>query len=101
MDIFTTQLTRVAPNKVRPGKLKVKGLLKEAGSPVLDEKHDHLDEHEENTVTEQHARQQYHSSNQNENLSNVKNTSDDSEPENKPQDDDDDHPPTHHLDIFV
>lgn len=30
MDIFTTQLTKVAPNRIRPEKLRVKAIAKDA-----------------------------------------------------------------------
>ncbi|MFD2166408.1 hypothetical protein ACFSJY_09015 [Thalassotalea euphylliae] len=59
MDIFTTQLTRVVPNKVEPSKLKVKNVTKESSLKAMDEEHEHLDEHEKNTVTHQHAEKQY------------------------------------------
>ena len=55
MDIFTTQLTRVVPVKLKPEKLKVKGLTKDAKPSSLNSEHDHLDEHELNTMTQQHA----------------------------------------------
>ena len=38
MDIFTTQLTRVVPNKLQPSKLKVRALSKdEQINPLLDD----------------------------------------------------------------
>ena len=46
MDIFTTQLTRVVPVPIKPANLKVKALLKEAGTGKLKEDPDHLDNHE-------------------------------------------------------
>jgi hypothetical protein len=55
MDIFTTQLTRVVPVKLKPETLKVKGLTKDAKSSSLNSEHDHLDGHELNTMTQQHA----------------------------------------------
>ena len=63
MDIFTTQLTRVAPNKIRPDKLKVKGLAKDAKLKSLDAEHEHLDGHEAYIVTQQHVERQFHSDN--------------------------------------
>lgn len=63
MDIFTTQLTRVAPNKIKPDKLKVKGLAKDAKLQSLDEEHEHFDGHEAYIVTQQHAERQFHSDN--------------------------------------
>ncbi|MCW8833215.1 MAG: hypothetical protein OQK09_01645 [Colwellia sp.] len=46
MDIFTTQLTRVVPVPIKPANLKVKALLKEAGTGKLKEDLDHLENHE-------------------------------------------------------
>ena len=42
MDIFTTQLAKVYQAPIKPGKLKVKSLKKEAKSRSLDEEKDHL-----------------------------------------------------------
>ena len=113
MDIFTTQLTRVAPNRLKPEKLRVKGMLKESAAPSLDEEHDHIDEHEQTTLTEQHARQQYKGDDdvtyealkedKNEGLdrgsiegNNKQHRSTETNAKNE-----DDDEPTHHLDIFV
>lgn len=46
MDIFTTQLTRVVPVPIKPANLKVKALLKDAGSGKLKEDPDHLENHD-------------------------------------------------------
>lgn len=46
MDIFTTQLTRVVPIPIKPAKLKVKALLKDAASSGLSEDLNHLENHE-------------------------------------------------------
>lgn len=46
MDIFTTQLTRVVPTPIKPANLKVKALLKEAGTGKLKEDLDHLENHD-------------------------------------------------------
>lgn len=46
MDIFTTVLTRVVPVPIKPTSLKVKALLKEAGTGKLKEDLDHLENHE-------------------------------------------------------
>lgn len=59
MDIFTTQLTRVVPARLKPTKLKVKGLAKDAKSRALDEEQDHLDGHERNTITQQYGQAHY------------------------------------------
>lgn len=46
MDIFTTVLTRVVPVPIKPANLKVKALLKEAGTGKLKEDLDHLENHD-------------------------------------------------------
>ena len=46
MDIFTTQLTRVVPNPIKPANLKVKALLKEAATGELKEDLDHIENHD-------------------------------------------------------
>ncbi len=46
MDIFTTVLTRVVPVPIKPANLKVKALLKEAGTSKLKEDPDHLENHD-------------------------------------------------------
>ena len=46
MDIFTTQLTQVVQVPIKPATLKVKALLKEAGTTKLKEDHDHLENHD-------------------------------------------------------
>lgn len=46
MDIFTTVLTRVVPVPIKPANLKVKALLKEAGTGKLKEDFDHLENHD-------------------------------------------------------
>lgn len=46
MDIFTTALTRVVPVPIKPASLKVKALLKEAGTGKLKEDLDHLENHD-------------------------------------------------------
>ncbi|NMP31331.1 hypothetical protein HII17_07135 [Thalassotalea sp. M1531] len=94
MDIFTTQLTRVAPNRIRPNKLKVKSLAKEARSQSIDQEHDHLDEHEVNTVTHQHAEKQF-SHHKDEDIAEQKQSGSSEEI------DDEDTEKPRHLDIFV
>ncbi|MGJ8692180.1 MAG: hypothetical protein ACSHW0_06830 [Thalassotalea sp.] len=42
MDIFTTQLTKVRQVPIKPDKLRVKSLKKDAGARALDEEKDHL-----------------------------------------------------------
>ena len=46
MDIFTKQLTRVVAVPIKPANLKVKALLKEAGTSKLKEDLDHLENHD-------------------------------------------------------
>lgn len=46
MDIFTTQLTKVVQAPIKPATLKVKALLKEAGTTKLKEDHEHLENHD-------------------------------------------------------
>lgn len=59
MDIFTTQLAKVAPNRLQPKKLKVNRLTKQTPSKNIDEEHDHLDNHDKTTSTFQHAQQHF------------------------------------------
>lgn len=53
MDIFTTQLTRVVPIPIKPANLKVKALLKEAGTSKLKEDPEHLENHDNYFVQKQ------------------------------------------------
>ena len=46
MDIFTTQLTRVVPVKIRTEQLKVKALVKDAAASKLSDDPDHLENHD-------------------------------------------------------
>ena len=46
MDIFTTQLTRVVQVPIKAASLKVKALLKDAGTGKLKEDPDHLENHQ-------------------------------------------------------
>lgn len=96
MDIFTTQLTRVSPNRIRPASQKVKNVAKEADTQALEEEHDHLDHHEESTVTHQHAEQQFHQHNSSHDGEEAIENKESAE---KDHDTDDEEP--HHLDIFV
>ncbi|REL35187.1 hypothetical protein [Thalassotalea euphylliae] len=59
MDIFTTQLAKLAPNRLQPKKLKVNRLTKQSPSKNIDEEHEHLDAHDTTTTTYQHAKQQF------------------------------------------
>jgi hypothetical protein len=53
MDIFTTFLTRVVPVPIKPANLKVKALLKEAGTSKLKEDPDHLENHDYYVIKKQ------------------------------------------------
>ncbi|MDT0602452.1 hypothetical protein [Thalassotalea castellviae] len=46
MDIFTTVLAKVRPNPIKPEKLRVKALDKDAETQKLKEDHDHLENHD-------------------------------------------------------
>ncbi|MFQ3209305.1 MAG: hypothetical protein ACI9U5_001402 [Colwellia sp.] len=58
MDIFTTQLTRVVPVPIKPVRIKVKALLKDAANTKLSHDPDHLENHEYYFAKED---EQYHS----------------------------------------
>lgn len=53
MDIFTTQLAKVVQLPIKPANLKVKALLKEAGTSKLKEDPDHLENHDNYFVEKQ------------------------------------------------
>ncbi|REL26443.1 hypothetical protein DXX93_07520 [Thalassotalea euphylliae] len=59
MDIFTTQLAKLAPNRLQPKKLKVNRLTKQSPAKNIDEEREHLDAHDTTTTTFQHAKQQF------------------------------------------
>ena len=59
MDIFTTQLTRVVQEPIKPANIKVKALLKDAANAKLKEDPDHLENHEYYFTSDS---DQYHSS---------------------------------------
>ena len=111
MDIFTTQLTRVVPNRLKPAKLKVKGLAKEARSQNIDQEHDHLDEHDKTTATYQRAHEQFSphgeinpDAEQGENdqqAGNQQQLADKAKDEKSQDDNKDDEPPIKHFDLFV
>jgi hypothetical protein len=46
MDIFTTALTKIRPNPIKPEKLRVKALNKEPETHELTEDFDHLENHD-------------------------------------------------------
>ncbi|WP_286261701.1 hypothetical protein [Thalassotalea atypica] len=94
MDIFTTQLTRVVPVKIKPEKLKVKGLAKDAKTRKLDQEIDQNDGHEQDALAQQYAQDFYQQS------AEKKAQTDAVDKNNSTPKDDSDEPP-HHLDIFV
>lgn len=46
MDIFTTVLTKIRPTPIKPEKLRVKSLKKEAATRPLTDDANHLEDHE-------------------------------------------------------
>ena len=95
MDIFTTQLTRVAPNQAKPSKQRVKAAAKDAQTRSLDEEADHLrDDVEDNVLLiEQEQKRQKQ----------AKQSAEPKEEQSSKQasDSDDDDHSGHHLDIYV
>ena len=89
MDIFTTQLTRVVPVPIKPTKLKVKALVKEAATRALDETLDEIEPHESYVSPEKQAAKKK--------VVYSKNTKEESKQEQEKETKD--NPP--HLDIFV
>ena len=61
MDIFTTQLTRIVPVPIKPLRIKVKALLKDAANTKLSQDPDHLENHEYYFTKEE---DKYHASQQ-------------------------------------
>lgn len=96
MDIFTTQLTRVAPNQAKPTKQRVKAAAKDAQTRSLDEEADHLREDVEDNVLliEQEQKRQQKAKQHSGAAAN-----EEVELETKKPDDDKDG--NHHLDIYV
>lgn len=102
MDIFTTQLTRVVPVKIKTEQLKVKGLVKDAAASKLSDDPDHLENHdyyfdnkENKSENEKGTAEERHSGS----LPSVRLTNNkDKQGERKGDDDKDDRP---HLDIYV
>ncbi|WP_286269343.1 hypothetical protein [Thalassotalea hakodatensis] len=45
MDIFTTALTKVRPTPIKPDKLRVKSLSKQAATKALSDDIDHVEDH--------------------------------------------------------
>ncbi|MDO6427860.1 hypothetical protein Q4489_12600 [Thalassotalea sp. 1_MG-2023] len=45
MDIFTTALTKVRPTPIKPDKLRVKSLSKQAATKALSDDVDHVEDH--------------------------------------------------------
>lgn len=103
MDIFTTQLTRVVPVTIKPEKLKVKALVKEANIREFEEELDHLDGHEQTVEKPKYKHkdsdQQSAKDNKETELDNV--IPDASSESSIRQDKGDDDEEVHHLDIYV
>jgi hypothetical protein len=97
MDIFTTQLTQVAPNKIEPEKLKVKALAKEAKiHPVNDEIKE--------LTEEERRRQQQKKKQQSVEQDTDKQSGDkqaDSPVQEQNQSEDNSEQPVKHLDLYV
>ena len=55
MDIFTTALTRVRTTPIKPDKLRVKSLSKQAATKALSDDLDHLEDHELYFVKDAHS----------------------------------------------
>lgn len=67
MDIFTTALTKVRATPIKPEKLRVKALRKDAAASKLTDDENHLEQHdiyfvEENAHKKSKSQQQNHSS---------------------------------------
>lgn len=96
MDIFTTQLVRVVPVPIKPASLKVKALLKEAGTSKLKEDPEHLENHDYYFVDE-HSNNEADKENKQESklakqeIDMTDEQSDDTEPKEKVK----------HLDLYV
>ena len=93
MDIFTTQLTRVVPVKIKTEQLKVKALVKDAAASKLSDDTDHLENHDyyfhdsrQQNAQEKLTEQQEKAQEQREDVSSKENLDEDGKP---------------HLDIYV
>ena len=105
MDIFTTQLTKVRQNPIKPEKLRVKSLNKDAAARSLDEEMDHLDEPQRDIDKAQQFEQHYHQSTdepkEDEKVAEQSVELKGSEQSKAKKTHDDDDTPLTHLDIFV
>jgi len=86
MDIFTTQLTKVAPNQIRPEKLRVKAIAKDARIHKL-----------KDDVKELESEETWGKNTQENNEPNQQSEAHDEVDERSDEDDDD----NHHLDLYV
>jgi len=100
MDIFTTQLTRVMQTPIKKANLKVKALLKDAGTNKLKEDPDHLENHdyyfEHSTENESEGESLSDEANEDVSSKKLKSQNDD---EKSIKNEGDDTPPR--LDLFV
>lgn len=108
MDIFTTQLTRVVPVTIKPEKLKVKALVKDARVRAFEENEDHYDGSEQITINPKKESEARHQSTEEKvpDTETIKKITEEIEKggdshtvNNQENDDNDDD--IHHLDIFV
>jgi hypothetical protein len=102
MDIFTTQLVRVVPVPIKPTSLKVKALLKEAGTSKLKEDPDHLENHDYYFVKKQpenEANQEDEADKKNEQV--VKSADQHAETTDEKSTDPDSKEQVKHLDLYV
>lgn len=97
MDIFTTQLTRVVPVKIKTEQLKVKALVKDAAASKLSDDPDHLENHDYYFDSDsQLCKSAQEKSDNDGSATPLQNDNISSEQESK--EDQDEHP---HLDIYV
>ena len=96
MDIFTTQLTKIIQTPIKPNRLIVKGLNKDAKTRMLDEEKDHIlgetqspDLHINNYDNKQEKAEQNHAEKPLTHEHDAEKNNDDDD-ENKP-----------HIDIFI
>ena len=97
LDIFTTQLTRVVPSKLKPESLKVKALIKEPATNELTDDPDHLENHEYYFEKEEHDNEQASEHPTYERRELIKSESEADEE----QDSQKNNEPNPHLDIYV
>jgi len=107
MDIFTTALTRVVPVPIKPASLKVKALLKEAGTSKLKEDPDHLENHDyyfnESKVEDQGSKEEEQEKNHNQELTEQTQSSstDENNSSSSSEEQDESKKTIKHLDLYV